>query len=92
MPDDVCVTYDVEVGAGEVTTLDGISDDGVDLDVSGDAAVPAGVPELHVTADVGVGAVAIGPAFAVRGGERFFRGPTGRRVACWTSAPSTGPR
>jgi hypothetical protein len=56
-----------------VTTLDGISDCGLDLDVSGDAAVPAGVPQLHVTADLGVGAVAIGPAFAVRG-PRFFRG------------------
>ena len=73
VPDGTCVTYDIDVGAGDVTTLDGISDGGLDLDVSGDAAVPAGVPELHVTADLGVGAVAIGPGFAVRG-ERFFRG------------------
>jgi phage shock protein PspC (stress-responsive transcriptional regulator) len=73
VPDGTCVTYDIEVGAGDVETLDGISDGGLDLDVSGDAAVPAGVPELHVTADLGVGHVAIGPAFAVRG-DRFFRG------------------
>jgi phage shock protein PspC (stress-responsive transcriptional regulator) len=64
VPDGVCVTYDVQVGAGEVRTLDGISDGGLDLDVTGDAAVvPPGTRLLHVDAQVGMGAVAIGPTF-----------------------------
>ena len=37
VPDDTCVTYDIDVGGGDVTTLDGELDGGVDLDVSGDA-------------------------------------------------------
>jgi phage shock protein PspC (stress-responsive transcriptional regulator) len=73
VPDDVCVTYDVNVGAGDVTTLDGIDDGGVDLDVTGAASVPPGVRELHVTADVGLGAVSIGPDFV----DRFGRGHRG---------------
>ena len=39
---DVCVTYDVEVGVGEIRTLDGIADGGVDLDVTGAAPGPGG--------------------------------------------------
>jgi phage shock protein PspC (stress-responsive transcriptional regulator) len=68
VPADVCVTYDVNVGAGDVRTLDGINDDGVDLDVTGAASVPPGVKELHVNADVGLGAVSIGPDFIDRFG------------------------
>jgi phage shock protein PspC (stress-responsive transcriptional regulator) len=71
VPDGVCVTYDVEVGAGDVTTLDGIDEGGLDLDVEGDAVVPAGVPELHVDANVGMGAVSIGPAFLDRHRQRW---------------------
>jgi phage shock protein PspC (stress-responsive transcriptional regulator) len=74
VPDGVCVTYDVEVGAGEVRTLDGIDDDGLNLDVTGDAAVPAGVPELHVDAQVGVGAVRIGPGLLLPGEPGWWHG------------------
>jgi phage shock protein PspC (stress-responsive transcriptional regulator) len=88
VPPDVCVTYDVEVGAGQVTTLDGISNGGVDLDVVGDAAVPAGVRELHVNADVGLGEVRIGPQFISRGDgtwrdwDRTFGDATALNTAC----------
>jgi phage shock protein PspC (stress-responsive transcriptional regulator) len=74
VPDDACVTYDVEVSAGEVQTLDAVSDGGVDLHVTSDAAVPAGVPELHVRADVGVGAVIVGPGFGDAGWRDWREG------------------
>src|SRR3712207_5381907 len=71
VPDGVCVTYDVQIGAGRVTTLDGIDDGGLDLDVEGAAVVPSGVPELHVDADVGMGAVVIDSGFFDRPGRRW---------------------
>jgi phage shock protein PspC (stress-responsive transcriptional regulator) len=98
VPAGVCVTYDVEVGAGDVRTLDGIDDGGVDLDVTGDAAVPAGTPELHVNADVGLGSVRIGPGFLFDGGGTWgrgtdrleldpgFTGPGSPNAACTTGA------
>ena len=91
VPDDVCVTYDVQVGAGQITTLDGIDDGGLDLDVKGDAAAPSGTRELHLKADLGVGAVRIGPRFVREGGGWRFpaAGSAGSRVlnaACKAAA------
>jgi phage shock protein PspC (stress-responsive transcriptional regulator) len=91
VPDDVCVTYDVQVGAGQVTTLDGIDDGGLDLDVQGDAAAPSGTTELHLKADLGVGAVRIGPRVIREGGGWRFPAPgtAGSRLlnaACKASA------
>ena len=67
VPSDVCVTYDVQVGAGHVITLDGIDDGGLDLDVQGAASAPSGARELHVKADLGVGEVSVGPRFVAEG-------------------------
>ena len=71
VPRDVCVTYDVQVGAGQVTTLDDIDDGGLDVNVEGAASAPRGARELHVTADVGAGAVRIGPNFVEEAGGRW---------------------
>jgi phage shock protein PspC (stress-responsive transcriptional regulator) len=92
VPADVCVTYDVNVGAGQVTTLDGIDDGGLDLDVEGAAAVPAGVSQLHVDADLGMGHVLIGPTFTSDGFQAwrdFEPGPLAARTqntACEVTA------
>ena len=56
VPDDVCVTTDAEVGVGAVNAGDG-DQGGVDLDVDDSRAVAPGVAQLHVIADVGIGAV-----------------------------------
>jgi len=62
VPDDVCVTTDAEVGVGEVNVGDG-EQGGVDLDVSDDRRVAPGVKQLHIVADVGIGAVHVGDSF-----------------------------
>jgi phage shock protein PspC (stress-responsive transcriptional regulator) len=68
VPDDVCVTTDAEIGAGEVDVGDGVQG-GIDLDVETDRVVAPGVPHLHVVADVGLGALHVGDDFF------DFRGP-----------------
>ena len=70
VPDDVCVTTDAKVGVGVVDAGDG-EQGGIDVDVNERRAVAAGVPHLHVIADVGIGAVQVG--------DRFFHwdGPGG---------------
>jgi len=92
VPRDVCVTYDVQVGAGQVTTLDDIDDGGLDVNVKGAASAPRGARELHVKADLGVGAVRIGPNFVQEAGGRwrdFNSGVTGTgalNAACKAAA------
>jgi phage shock protein PspC (stress-responsive transcriptional regulator) len=58
VPSDACVTSDVEVGAGSSDVLDR-DNDGVDVSYTDDAPAPAGTPELHVNADVGVGVIEV---------------------------------
>jgi len=92
VPRDVCVTYDVQVGAGQVTTLDDIDDGGLDVNVEGAASAPRGARELHVTADVGAGAVRIGPNFVEEAGGRWRdfgsadTGPGALNAACKAAA------
>jgi phage shock protein PspC (stress-responsive transcriptional regulator) len=59
VPDDLCVTTEAEIGMGAVNLGDG-EEGGVDLDVSDDRSVAAGVANLHLIADVGVGALHVG--------------------------------
>jgi phage shock protein PspC (stress-responsive transcriptional regulator) len=73
--DDVCVTSDVEIGAGAANTFDHVND-GVDVAFADGGAPKPGQPHLHVTANLGVGQLDID-----RDG---FRGPRASpgEVAC----------
>jgi phage shock protein PspC (stress-responsive transcriptional regulator) len=62
VPANTCVTTDAEVGAGVVNAGDG-EQGGIDLDVADAPGVAAGVAQLHVLADVGMGAVLVGDRF-----------------------------
>jgi len=58
VPSDACVTSDVEIGAGAADVLDR-ENDGVDVSFASEATAPAGKPELHVSADVGLGVIEV---------------------------------
>jgi phage shock protein PspC (stress-responsive transcriptional regulator) len=58
VPSNACVTSDVQVGAGGSDVLDRDSD-GADVHYVEDQTAPAGRPEVHVNADVGVGAIEV---------------------------------
>ena len=58
MPDDACVTSDVEIGAGAADIFDR-DYDGVDVAFAEGASPPAGRPVLHIDADVGVGVLEV---------------------------------
>jgi phage shock protein PspC (stress-responsive transcriptional regulator) len=58
VPDGACVTSDVEIGAGAADFLDR-DYDGVDVSFAQSATPPAGRPQLHIDADVGVGVVEV---------------------------------
>jgi phage shock protein PspC (stress-responsive transcriptional regulator) len=58
VPSDACVTSDVEVGVGASDVLDHDSD-GADVHYIDDASAPVGRPEMHVSADVGVGVIEV---------------------------------
>jgi phage shock protein PspC (stress-responsive transcriptional regulator) len=89
VPANACVTSDVAVGAGGVDVLDE-DEAGVDLDVVHEATAATGRPQLHIDADVGIGALEV-----VREGfnpdwrdheyrtfrrDRFFDDPEGDEV------------
>ncbi len=66
VPENACVTSDVEVGAGYAQVLDRTSD-GVDVAFA-QAGQPLGdAPRLHLEADVGIGALEV-----VRGNEELY--------------------
>jgi len=74
VPSDACITSDVEIGAGGADVLDR-DNDGVDVSFAEDATAPAGKPELHVRADVGLGVVEVvreGYEADRYGGDRWF--------------------
>jgi phage shock protein PspC (stress-responsive transcriptional regulator) len=74
VPSDACVTSDVEIGAGAADVLDR-DNDGVDVSFANDATAPAGKPELHIDADVGLGVIEVvreGYAADRYGGDHFF--------------------
>jgi hypothetical protein len=54
VPDGVCVTSDVEVGAGNASLFDQVND-GIDVAVADGGAPKPGEPELHVDARIGAG-------------------------------------
>jgi hypothetical protein len=58
VPRDVCVTSDVEIGAGAADVFDR-DNDGVDVAFAQSATPPAGRPVLHIDADVGVGVLEV---------------------------------
>ena len=82
VPEEACVSSNVQVGVGASDILDR-ENDGVDVDYTDDAPAPAGRPKLHIDADVGVGVIEV-----VREGflrdqfreEHFFRGENNGRV------------
>jgi phage shock protein PspC (stress-responsive transcriptional regulator) len=77
VPDDVCVTSDVEIGIGQASVLDHGSG-GVDVAFAETGAASAGTPELHVDADIGIGALHVR-----RGTDPLFdRGFLDDEVAC----------
>ena len=59
VPEDMCVTTEATIGVGAIDTGDG-EQGGIDLDVSDSIPVSPGTRQLHVIADVGVGAVRVG--------------------------------
>jgi phage shock protein PspC (stress-responsive transcriptional regulator) len=62
VPDDMCVTSDATIGAGAIDTGDG-EEGGIDIDVA-DRRIPGpGVDHLHITADIGIGAMRVGDRF-----------------------------
>jgi predicted membrane protein len=62
VPEGTCVTTDADVGVGAVNVGNG-DQGGIDVDVTDDRYVAPGVPELHVSADVGIGHVVVGDRF-----------------------------
>ena len=58
VPREACVTSDVRIGAGVADVLDR-DNGGLDVDVAEAATAPAGSPELHVDADIGVGGLEV---------------------------------
>ena len=60
VPDDTCVTVDADISMGAYEPPDGGEEGGVDLEIDDRFPVAAGRPELHVVADVGLGALRVG--------------------------------
>ena len=58
VPRGACVTSDVEIGAGLADIFDR-ENDGVDVAFAEEATPPAGRPQLHVDADVGLGVLEV---------------------------------
>ncbi len=74
VPEEVCVTTEAEVGVGLVNAGDG-DQGGVDLDIDDDREIAPGVTQLHVIADVGMGAVHVGDRFVELDGPGPGPGP-----------------
>jgi phage shock protein PspC (stress-responsive transcriptional regulator) len=58
VPRDTCVTSDVEIGAGAADVFDR-ENNGVDVAFAETATPPAGRPQLHIDANVGMGAIEV---------------------------------
>ena len=67
VPEEACVTSDVEIGVGAIDVPDH-EQAGLDLALVAAGTAPAGRPQLHIDADVGVGVIEV-----VR--EGFLRDP-----------------
>jgi predicted membrane protein len=73
VPNDLCVTSESTVEVGMVD-VGGGAQGGVDLDVHDERTVAEGVPELHLVADVGIGAVQVGDQFIDFNGPPLWDG------------------
>jgi phage shock protein PspC (stress-responsive transcriptional regulator) len=58
VPSNACVTSDVQIGVGASDVLDR-DNDGADVHYVDDSSAPAGRPEVHLDADVGIGALEV---------------------------------
>jgi phage shock protein PspC (stress-responsive transcriptional regulator) len=67
VPDATCVTVDADISMGGYEPPDGGEEGGVDLEIEDRFPVAAGRPELHVVADIGLGALRIGDTAAIVG-------------------------
>ena len=75
-----CVTTDADISLGAYEPHDGGEEGGADLEIEDRFPVAAGVPELHVDADLGIGALRIGD------GQTLF---AGRDRGWWRDDVST---
>jgi phage shock protein PspC (stress-responsive transcriptional regulator) len=58
VPEEACVSSDVQIGVGASDVFDR-DNDGVDVSYVEDSPAPAGRPKLHIVADVGVGVIEV---------------------------------
>ena len=79
VPEDACVSSDVEIGAGHVQMLNR-SSDGLDVSFEQAAARESDAPRLHIDSDLGIGALEV-----VRGDD-----PLPRRGR-WDAEELSGP-
>ena len=70
IPDGTCVTTDADISMGAYEPPDGGEEGGVDLEIEDRFPIAAGRPELHVVADLGLGALRVGDS-EVFLGDRF---------------------
>jgi hypothetical protein len=63
VPEDMCVTSDAHIGMGAMNSGEG-EQGGVDVDVNDRPFVAPGVKQLHIDADIGVGALEVGDSFS----------------------------
>jgi hypothetical protein len=74
VPDDACVSSDVQIGVGASDVFDR-DNDGVDVNYVEDSPAPSGRPKLHINADIGVGVIEVVREGFVRDqfrGDHFF--------------------
>ena len=81
VPDDACVSSDVEMGIGDAQVLDRRSE-GVDVAFAQTAAPAAGAPQLHLDADIGVGALEVRRGDGPLSDRSWFEDAATEQVAC----------
>jgi phage shock protein PspC (stress-responsive transcriptional regulator)/predicted membrane protein len=81
VPEDACVSSDVQIGAGHAQVLDR-SSDGLDVDFAQASAPSGDQPRLHLEGDVGIGALEV-----VRGDEPL----PSNRDGWWADNVVSGP-
>ena len=81
VPDDACVSSDVEMGIGDAQVLDRRSE-GVDVAFAQTAAPAAGAPQLHLDADIGVGALEVRRGDGPLSDRSWFEDAAEEQVAC----------
>jgi phage shock protein PspC (stress-responsive transcriptional regulator) len=67
VPEGTCVTTEADISAGTYQEPDNGEQGGVDVEIDDRHRVAPGTPELHVVADIGLGALTVGPPDYVLG-------------------------